>query len=133
MPVWFIYPETCGVRLEDMDSLFGDASTAIATPATMSPPPAMWPEAGSLIRTGSPVAPLDLRGRPAALGTGSAIPGLDIEPASANLADGKPQDQRPGEGGGIRGWLSSVVNRGNSPSGSSTGGGSYAPLGQRDE
>ncbi|MDA4132862.1 MAG: hypothetical protein OK454_07035 [Thaumarchaeota archaeon] len=116
-----------------MDSLFGEASTAIATPATMSPP-AMRPEAGSLIRTGSPVASLDLRGRPGTFDADSAIPGLGIDPANANpvVDGGKPQYQRPGEGG-IRGWLSSVVNRGNSPSGSSTGGASYAPLGQRDD
>ena len=39
--VYFVYPETCGVRLEDMDSLFGDASTHFPfynpSPSTVTP------------------------------------------------------------------------------------------------
>ncbi|EFW99000.1 major facilitator superfamily transporter monosaccharide [Grosmannia clavigera kw1407] len=36
--VYFLYPETCGVRLEEMGSLFGDASTAIGTPQAFGTP-----------------------------------------------------------------------------------------------
>jgi hypothetical protein len=54
--VYFIYPETCGVRLEEMDSLFGDATTMVGTPSIRS-------ETGSALRASSPVGSLDLRGR----------------------------------------------------------------------
>ncbi|KAK7948274.1 uncharacterized protein PG986_009160 [Apiospora aurea] len=41
--VYFIYPETCGVRLEEMGSLFGDNTTAMASPSVRS-------ESGSIYR-----------------------------------------------------------------------------------
>ncbi|KAJ5928023.1 Mitochondrial substrate/solute carrier [Penicillium verhagenii] len=71
--VYFLYPETSGVRLEDMNVLFGDASTAMPTPATDG-------ERGSLIGGGSPVPSLDIRRPYGQFGTESAIPGLDIDP-----------------------------------------------------
>lgn len=52
-PVYFVYPETKGVQLEDMDAIFGD-QTVVATPATASQ---------SLLhpsRAGSPVPSLDI-------------------------------------------------------------------------
>lgn len=51
--VWFVYPETKGIQLEEMDSIFGD-QTVVATPATARQ---------SLLhpsRTGSPVPSLDI-------------------------------------------------------------------------
>ncbi|KAK8094494.1 General substrate transporter [Apiospora hydei] len=45
--VYFIYPETCGVRLEEMGSLFGDNTTAMASPSVRS-------ETGSIYRVSSP-------------------------------------------------------------------------------
>ncbi|TPX07868.1 uncharacterized protein E0L32_010443 [Thyridium curvatum] len=127
--VWFIYPETCGVRLEDMDSIFGDASTTAGTPAGMGTP-ALGPETGT-VRVGSPVPSLDIRGRPP-FGSTSAIPGLDIDPPAIS-GDSKPQYGEGQSPGGISGWLSRVgVFRGNSPSGSQRSG-RYAPLGQGDE
>ncbi|KAH6656652.1 general substrate transporter [Truncatella angustata] len=79
--VYFIYPETSGVRLEEMDSLFGDATTAMGTPSLRS-------ETGSIYRATSPVPSLDLRGRAP---PESAIPPLDIDPPHVNMLDGKPQ------------------------------------------
>ncbi|KAJ6186332.1 hypothetical protein N7519_007633 [Penicillium mononematosum] len=76
--VYFLYPETSGVRLEDMNDLFGDASTAMPTPATQG-------ERGSLMGAGSPVPSLDLRRQYGQFGAESSIPGLryrsaDFEP-----------------------------------------------------
>lgn len=51
--VWFVYPETKGIQLEEMDTIFGD-QTVVATPATARQ---------SLLhpsRTGSPVPSLDI-------------------------------------------------------------------------
>lgn len=125
--VYFIYPETSGVRLEDMDSIFGDASTAMGTPATMGTP-AMGPQSGALVRSGSPVPSLDIRGRPL-LGPSNNFPGLDIDPPHVPIVDGKPQLGSQSErDGGIAGWISRVVSRTRSPGSASTRSGRYAPL-----
>lgn len=34
--MYFIYPETANVRLEDMNSLFGDATSVMPTPETLA-------------------------------------------------------------------------------------------------
>lgn len=126
--VYFIYPETCGVRLEEMDSLFGDAST-VRGPSTIGTP-AMRPEGGSLIRGTSPVGSLDLRGRPMFNDDENGPGGRDDS--------AKPLRQYGDQSsGGVSGWLSRVgMLRGDSPSGSQRSGsrsGRYAPLGQRDD
>ncbi|KAI1343997.1 sugar transporter-domain-containing protein [Xylariaceae sp. FL0016] len=121
--VYFIYPETCGVRLEDMDSLFGDASTAVGTPGMRSDP-------GD--RIGSPVPSLDLRGR--APTSDANIPPLDIDPPSVNIVDGKPRYRSESQSsrGRVGEWLTRMVGqRGTSSSPAS--GARYAPLDQRDE
>lgn len=104
------------MRLEDMDSIFGDAST-VATPSIHA-------ETGSLIRGGSPIG----SGRTPFRST-TPIPSLTLDPPDAN-------DIKAAQGGGddrsISGWLSRVVNRGGSGSPSS-GQGRYTPLGQEDE
>ncbi len=125
--MYFIYPETCGVRLEDMDSIFGDASTARGTPATVGTP-SLRPEAGPLLRTASPVPSLDIRGR-APFGPANAIPGLDINPPDdVEVSDGRGQTS-----GGVTGWLSRIgVFRGQSP-GASSRNGKYTPLNQGEE
>ncbi len=111
-----------------MDSIFGDASTAIGTPATVGTP-AMRPEAGPLLRTGSPIPSLDIRGRPT-FGTGNAIPGLDIVPPTVATTSSNGRDQSTG---GVAGWLSRVgVFRGRSPGGSPSSG-RYARLNQGDD
>ncbi len=123
--MYFIYPETCGVRLEDMDAIFGDATTTMGTPAAGTP--ALRAETDALVGTGSPVPPLDIRGR-SQFGAGSAIPGLDIDPP--NDVDRKPRSGSR-ERGGLGGWISRMLGRGRS---SGTGsGGEYAPLGQGED
>lgn len=126
--VYFIYPETCGVRLEDMDSLFGDASTAIGTPGLRS-------EAGSTIRAGSPVPSLDLRGRP--LGSDANIPPLDIDPPAVNIVDGKlsprPRSESRNSRGRVGEWLSRMVGQTRGSSSSPASGARYEALDQQDE
>ncbi|KAH8422953.1 putative MFS monosaccharide transporter [Aspergillus melleus] len=108
--VYFLYPETSGVRLEDMNLLFGDATTAVPTPATQG-------ERGSLMGAGSPVSSLDIRRQYGQLGAESAIPGLDIDPPNMNSDDNNKSirpgsqegDHSPSEG--IAGWISNMVSR----------------------
>ncbi|KAF6821369.1 MFS monosaccharide transporter [Colletotrichum sojae] len=115
--VYFVYPETCGVRLEEMDSLFGDASTVVGTPSLRA-------ETGSLMRAGSPVGSIDYRGRPGNFTAQNAIPGLSLDPP--DIPDGKAQD---GEASStISGWVSRVVGRTRDQS--SGGSGRYAPINQ---
>ncbi len=122
--MYFIYPETCGVRLEDMDSLFGDATTAMGTPAAAGTP-AMYAEGDALMRSSSPVPSLDIHGR-APFGSAAAIPGLNIDPPNSAA---KNRSSNGGEGGT---WFSRIFGRGRSSS-ASGGGGQYAPLDQGDD
>jgi hypothetical protein len=125
--VYFLYPETCGIRLEDMDSLFGDASTRIGTPASVGTPAV---RANDMDRAGSPIPSLDLRGR-GQFGTSSAVPGLNLEPPLLANTNGKRQ-YGEGSSGGVKGWLSRIgIFRSKSHGGSETGG-EYAPLGQSE-
>ncbi|OJJ44201.1 hypothetical protein ASPZODRAFT_154151 [Penicilliopsis zonata CBS 506.65] len=106
--VYFLYPETSGVRLEDMNLLFGDATTAMPTPTTQG-------ERGSLMGAGSPVPSLDIRRQYGQFGADNAIPGLDIDPPNIS------NDAKPGPVGsqldgstraeGFGGWISNMVNR----------------------
>lgn len=107
--MYFLYPETSGVRLEDMDLLFGDASTAI-TPATQG-------ERGSLMGAGSPVPSLDIRRPHGQFGTENAIPGLEINPpnvcgeGTASSDRSLPQKDTNSKSDGFRGWISNMVSR----------------------
>lgn len=114
--VYFLYPETSGVRLEDMDVLFGDASTAMPTPATQG-------ERGSLMGAGSPVPSLDLRRQYGQLGAENSIPGLDIDPPTSNHEGTSKRGRSDSRQGSVRGegmgsWISNMVsrNRGVGPS-----------------
>lgn len=127
--MYFLYPETSGVRLEDMNVLFGDASTAMPTPATEG-------ERGSLLGTSSPIPSLDIRRQPSQFGAESAIPGLDIDPPSFNNSRDEPgksgdPGSHPGSqrGEGFSGWISNIVRRQRGPSNPSR----YQRLGQGDE
>lgn len=131
--VYFIYPETAGIRLEDMDVLFGDATTAMPTPQTRA-------EAGSLMGASSPVPSMDLRrgiqgSGPPGLGPSNAIPGLDIDPPHVNIKNGKPQyadDDSTNEG--VGGWISRMVKRnGEGSSRSSVKSGKYKPLNDEED
>lgn len=108
--VYFLYPETSGVRLEDMNLLFGDATSTMPTPATQA-------ERSSLIGVGSPVPSLDIRRQQGQFGAESAIPGLDIDPPNiSGDNNGKfgrraSRDEGGGRSEGIGGWISNMVSR----------------------
>ncbi|KAL1391673.1 high affinity glucose transporter [Phyllosticta capitalensis] len=130
--VWFIYPETANVRLEDMNSLFGDATSQMPTPATLA-------EAESLFSAGSPVPSLDIR-RGGGLGADSAIPGLDINPPNVNVEGGKPQysgqrkeSNATSQREGLGGWISNLVKRGKDNGEEGSQSGSYRRINQDDD
>ena len=115
-----------------MDQLFGDATTAMPTPAQHA-------EIESLMSGNrSPVPSLDIRrGRPGGFTADNAIPGLDINPpvdgenGKSQLADGD-NDQRQSEG--IGGWISRMVNRSKSDDKGARGeAGLYRRLDQDDD
>ncbi|KAK3315007.1 hypothetical protein B0H66DRAFT_583738 [Apodospora peruviana] len=131
--VYFIYPETCGVRLEDMDALFGDSTRALGTPAAGTP--AFRAENDALVTPGSPVPALDIRNRgPRGFGAAGAIPGLALDPPD-DVNDRKQRSNRSsGQSGGIGGWISRMIGRGGNSGGSSRGSaGEYAPLDQTED
>jgi hypothetical protein len=114
--VYFLYPETANVRLEDMNALFGDATTTMPTPATQA-------ERGSLMGIGSP-ASIDIREgtpQPGDFGADAAIPGLDISPPDVEIRqNGKPingdgprgrNDMSEDNSGGVGGWIGRMVSR----------------------
>lgn len=129
--VYFLYPETSGVRLEDMNLLFGDATSTMPTPATQA-------ERGSLIGVGSPVPSLDIRRQQGQFGAESAIPGLEIDPPTiSNENNGKfghraSRDDGGGRSEGIGGWISNMVSR-NKDSGKKGHNSQYRRLGQEEE
>ena len=121
--VWFIYPETANVRLEDMNSIFGDATSVQPTPQTLA-------EAESLFSGSarSPVPSLDIR-RGAAE---SAIPGLDIDPPDVVEGQGKPTKEGE-KSEGIGGWISNIVKKSKGNGEGDSSGGQYRRVGQDEE
>ena len=103
--MYFLYPETANVRLEDMDQLFGDATTAMPTPAQQA-------EVDSLMSARSPVPSLDIRRDargPGNFTADNAIPGLDINPPAI---DGEgSNDKSAGRSEGLGGWISRIAQR----------------------
>ena len=85
-----------------MNALFGDATTAMPTPASRA-------ESASLFGASSPVPSLHLGEH----GADSAIPGLDIDPPDVQIKNGKPilSRQNSGEKEGRGGWISNIVQR----------------------
>jgi hypothetical protein len=123
--VYFVYPETANVRLEDMNALFGDATTAMPTPATQA-------ERGSLMGVGSPSS-IDIRGgtpyQPGVFSAEAAIPGLDIDPPDVELdSNGRPRG-RGSDSEGFGGWIGRMVSRSRQDS---RGRGQYGKVGQDD-
>ncbi|KAH7156967.1 hypothetical protein EDB81DRAFT_840904 [Dactylonectria macrodidyma] len=112
--------ETCGVRLEEMGSLFGDSSTVMGTPS-------LHGDTGSLLRAGSPIG--SSRGL---LAPSASIPRLSLDPAAIDDDNKSGIQGNDGDDRTVRGWLSRVVGRNRSDSGSS-GQGRYAPLGQQED
>lgn len=113
-----------------MDQLFGDATTAMPTPAQHA-------EVESLMGNRSPVPSLDIRrgGLPGHFSADHAIPGLDINPpVNGNLnGDGdkgldKDQaadnDRGAPKEEGLGGWISRLTRRGSGGSGRGSGSGS---------
>ena len=123
--MYFLYPETANVRLEDMDQLFGDATTAMPTPAQHA-------EVDSLMSARSPVPSLDIRrdGRgPGNFTADNAIPGLDINPPDA---DKKTADKPAPKSEGVGGWISRLAQRTRKES-KKDGGGGYGRLQDQDD
>ena len=123
--MWFIYPETANVRLEDMNSIFGDATSVMPSPATAA-------EAESLFSgQRSPVTSLDMR-RPS-LSADNAIPGLDIDPPPVQVKNGRPvfSTQSAESREGLGGWISSMVRR--TREDGESGSGSYKPVRQEED
>lgn len=122
--VYFLYPETANVRLEDMDQLFGDATTAMPTPAQHA-------EVESLMSARSPVPSLDIRRGPGQFSADNAIPGLDINPPQD--AKAPPEEETP-KREGLGGWISRMANGGRRESKGADGqAGSYRRIGQDDD
>lgn len=100
-----------------MDSLFGDASTAIRSTA-------VGDETGPLTGSSSAAGPVDYRSRP------------DLVPDPPDLDgddDGKPGKQATsGKSGGIGDWISRFIWRARGKDGENEGG-VYAPLQQRED
>ena len=114
-----------------MNALFGDATTAMPTPATLA-------EAESFFSR-SPVPSLDLQRNRPGPGADSAIPGLDINPPAVDVEDGKPMLSKDKDSAsqkeGVGGWISNLVKRTREGGDSSEGGSSkgYKRVGQDEE
>ena len=114
-----------------MNALFGDATTAMPTPATQG-------EHGSLMGAGSPVSSLDIRRQHGQFGAESAIPGLDINPPTIPPNDNSKAGRTASLGGsggraeGIGGWISNMINQ-RKGSGLNVHGGQYKRLGQDEQ
>lgn len=119
-----------------MDQIFGDATTAMPTPAQHA-------EVESLMSMRSPVPSLDIRrGGPGQFSADSAIPGLDINPPVGGDSQENGKGAEHGESRerseGIGGWISRLraIGRGSSDGGGKGGSGregTYKPLGQDEE
>ena len=108
-----------------MNSIFGDATSVMPSPATLA-------EAESLFSgQRSPVTSLDMR-RPS-LSADNAIPDLDIDPPPVQVKNGRPvlsrqsSDHREGFGD----WISSMVRRTREEGESRSG--SYKPVRQEED
>jgi len=124
--VYFCYPETANVKLEDMNSIFGDASTIAPSPQTLA-------EAESLFsRSPAPSMHLDHDGNAP---QDSTIPDLDIDPPAVDVQNGKPMFSKDTDSEGLGGWISNLVKKGKGDGASSHagGGGKYRRVGQDDD
>jgi hypothetical protein len=110
-----------------MNALFGDATTAMPTPATLA-------EAESLFSR-SPVPSIDLQRNRTGPGADSAIPGLDIDPPAVEVEDGKPMLSKDTESQkeGVGGWISNLVKRTKDGDNGEGGSGKYKRVGQDED
>ncbi|KAG9785979.1 hypothetical protein KCU95_g8631, partial [Aureobasidium melanogenum] len=124
--VYFVYPETANVRLEDMNSIFGDASTVAPSPQTLA-------EAESLFSRSPPASiHLDSDGNAP---QDANIPDLDIDPPAVEVQNGKPMLSKENSSEGLGGWISNLVKKGKGDGASSYAGGSgrYRRIGQDED
>lgn len=109
-----------------MNSLFGDATTVVATPQTLA-------EAESLFSggRGSPVPTLDIQGNRQA--QEDAIPSLAIEPPEITGSGNDMTKADTGNSEGVGGWISNMVKKtkGNGEGDSSSG--KYKQIGQDED
>ena len=130
MAVYFLYPETANVRLEDMNELFGDATTVMPTPQSVA-------EQDSLMGLGSPSSIDIRRGGPhqGPYSSSDAIPGLDIDPPDLEIdSNGKPIQSNRGRGteDSVAGsWIGRMISRTRRESSSSKG--HYGRIGQDED
>jgi len=111
-----------------MNALFGDATTAMATPVS---------RAADSIR-GESVDSLRIGEH----GADMAVPGLDIEPPSVTIKDGRPILSRQNSDAssimstireeGLGGWISNMVQR-NGKDSENGGSGKYKRVGEGDD
>ncbi|KAI0580980.1 AraJ Arabinose efflux permease [Pyrenophora tritici-repentis] len=125
--VYFIYPETANVRLEDMNSLFGDATSVMPTPETLAQAESLFSGEGR----GSPVPSLDIRG--ARRAQDEAIPGLNIDPPDIESGSKDMSKAGADNGEGIGGWISNMVKRTKSNGEGDSSGGKYKQVGQNED
>lgn len=115
-----------------MNSIFGDATTAAATPQTLA-------EAESLFSR-SPVPSMRLGDDTDGPAPQDAnIPDLDIDPPSVEIENGKPlytknrdADAASQRSEGLGGWISNLVKKGKGEDGAG-GSGKYRRVGQDEE
>lgn len=111
-----------------MNSIFGDATSVMPSPATIAEAELLFSDQRS------PVASLDIRRQ--GLTADNAIPGLDIDPPPVQVKNGKPvlsrQSSERSQREGFGGWISSMVRR-TREDGDSQAGGSYKPVQQDDD
>ena len=105
-----------------MNSIFGDATTAAPTPATLA-------EAESLFSGRSPVSPFRLNE-----GSGY-VPEMDLQPPEVEVQDGKPMltKDNGSEREGVGGWISNIMKRNKSDDGNGSGSGRYQRVGQNED
>ena len=125
--VYFIYPETANVRLEDMNSLFGDATSVMPTPETLAQAESLFSGEGR----GSPVPSLDIRG--ARRAPEEAVPGLNIDPPDIESNSKDMSKAGTDNGEGIGGWISNMVKRTKSNGEGDSSSGKYKRVGQNED
>ncbi|KAL2265432.1 hypothetical protein VTJ83DRAFT_6532 [Remersonia thermophila] len=111
--VYFLYPETRGVRLEDMDVLFGDSTHPRGTPGDSASTPALRAESDALLPPATPASPLD--GHVGGSGRRGGVRDRFLGSSRSAAASAEGQ----------QGWFSRVLGR-------KRGGEGYAPVGQED-
>lgn len=106
-----------------MNSIFGDATTAAPTPATLA-------EAESLFSGNRSPVPSFRLGQ-----DDEQIPDIDVQPPEVDIQNGKAMLAKDNESDreGVGGWISKMVKRGKSDENTNGGSGKYKKVGQSDD